>query len=131
MNSPIIGMWADYFKSGVEPTELNEPLAHDHLVVVHTGAADQMKIGGGSKIFTALFYHGEEEVKTPSGKWSFTIDGSDAASFVRIVNNPELSGSEIEVVLNTEYKYLGKDLVVAYTTEEGITGRITMDIAGL
>ena len=126
----VTALWADYFKSGVEPTP-EAPKDYDHITITHTGKAHVMKIGGNSKIFTATFFDGEKEIEYKSGEWLFTVDENDATSLINIIQNPNLQDNQIEISLAADDSYIGQDLVVSYKSNQGVIGSITMDITTL
>ena len=130
-NKNVIAMYADYFKSGVPPTPHEQIANYDRIEVVHTGKAHSMKIGGNSKIFTALFYRGDEEVEYKPGEWIFTVNNNEANSLINIIDNPNLQDNQIEISLAAQDEYIGEDLIVAYKSEAGIIGSVTMDIQTL
>lgn len=127
----VIAMWANYWKSGVPPTPHEVVKDYDRIEIVHTGKAHSMKIGGNSKIFTAHFYRGDEEVEYKPGEWMFTVNDNEANSLINIIENPNLQDNQIEISLRADDSYIGEDLIVAYKSEVGVIGSITMDIQTL
>lgn len=127
--SPIIGMWADYFKDGLEAVEPKPPRPDQHIVIEHTGVGHKMKIGGNSKVFTAVFYNGDTASDyIENGTWRFSVDGSEASDLVIIEQKEK---NQIEISLDADISYIGKDLLVTYTSESGLIGKILMDITTL
>ena len=110
----IVGMWADYYsKDGTTPQD--EDLTNVHAVVSYSGNG-AIKVGGGYKKLTVIFYNKEIPIDLMLGNWTFTIDED---------------GDHIKVKFTGSEDYMGKSLVVSYETYKGITGSAELAIRGI
>lgn len=109
----IIGMWADWFSSNIEPT----PIIPDDDVpqvtsVVSCSGKPQIKIGGSAKTLTVTFQDedGAETGYVP-GSWSFTIDGEDASSLLAI---NQVEDGKVKITFVGDDTYINKILTATF-----------------
>lgn len=127
----VIGMWADYYKSDIpveDPKETPEP-QKIYCKITHTGTKPEVKIGGNFKTFTVKFYDDVGETYVRHGFWKYEIDGKDAQN---LIETKIISDDKMKLKFHAdEDSYIGKDLVISYVSDGGISTSITMNIAGL
>lgn len=119
-NGNIIGMWADYFQSPIEPKETqseNRPDS-DYGIITCSGHTQKLKIGGGYKTLTCSFF-------TPSGKpaahtaaeWHFSIDGLSADD--SIIQSQTDTPNSVRIKCPNDQNYIGKILTVSVQDDSG------------
>ena len=86
----IIGMWADYYKSAIEPSDYTPTKKKTELsiIVTSSGIKPEIKCGGSYKKFTANYYdaNGESIPFNENGKWSFAMYNADG-NFISVDEN--------------------------------------------
>lgn len=114
----IIGMWANYYDSSIEPVLIDnsESTIFSSIVseITASGNSNQIRIGG-SKTFTISFYEGDELIEHDFGSWSFNIDGEDATDILSISFPAE---NKVRIKFKGDDSYIGKILSITNTSEE-------------
>ena len=134
-NGKVVGMWADYWNTGLEPTIPNE----DETLTIrgeisYSGLNPQIKIGGSYKKFTIKFYDDETEIDFKSGSWKFSIDGNDASDLITTLTSEassDVNENQVKVKFIGDNTWLNKILNVAYTSDDGIESNIDIEIIGV
>lgn len=144
--STIIGMWADYNKSGVTPEEYGDPIVPTRIInIEYNDIEPEIKIQGSSVLFAVKFIDGTDEtLKTElpfePGDWSFTINDQDATDLLEITypdDSDELKENQITIRFIGPNKYIGKILCVKFRTDKDkgadyiVSGYVEMSIVGL
>lgn len=133
----VIGMWADYYSSAIEPKDDIEPetIKKQYAVITYSGVKPEIKIGGSYKKFTVDFYDIDN---TPmpyiNGLWSFAIDGMDVTALVNTLTqatSTELNVNQIKAKFPKDDSYIGKVLDVTFTSSTGISATIQMELKAL
>ncbi len=125
----VIGMWCNYFTTdGIAPDD-QKPQADIHSVISYVGKPS-IKVGGSFKKFTVNFYDGETPIGYKLGQWGFTLDGQDASSLVQL-DNTDVDENQVKVKFVGSDKYMGKALVVSFTTTTGITSSVDIAVTGV
>lgn len=114
----IIGMWANYWNSNIEPTPItpDEPSQLVTAKITCTGKP-QFKIGGSSKTFTVTFYNGENQEITDHavGSWALFIGDNRVENtlleYSRIPDYP----NKIKIKFLGDDSYIGKVITVKHT----------------
>ena len=76
----VIGMWADYYIRGIEPSATSKPVGNIYSAISYSGTQNsQLRIKANPKKFTVTFYDTDGETDYRDGSWSYAIDGKDAA----------------------------------------------------
>ena len=125
----IIGQWAGYYSSTIEPT----PVDYDEspsiqTIVVTCSGKPQIKVGGSTKTITATFYNGNGEVSEyESGTWGFSIDGDNVSSLLTVTS---VSDGKIRVKFNGGDEYINKILRVSFVSGQ-ITSYVDIEILPL
>lgn len=132
----VIGLWADYYKENITPTDhdIVPEIVNKYSVITYSGTTPIMKVGGSYKKFTVTFYKDDEVTDFEDGEWSFTIDDIDATDLIKVLTptySSELNENQIKVKFIGSGSYIGKNIVATYTSTTGIKSSVTMDIAGL
>lgn len=127
--STIIGMWADYFKDGIIPSDYQEENPRLRLEITHPGKPE-IKIGGNYKKFTVTFYDDDDVINHIDGQWFFTIDGKDISSLLSI-DRDECDKNQIKIKLNNVDDLIGKVMIVSYESYNGITNNIEITLVGV
>ena len=131
----IIGMWADYYVSEVEPTAAIQavellPPSSITSVITCTGRP-QFKVGGSAKTFTVSYYNEEnEQVQDhPPGEWSFSIDDTPLDTEL-LTLTPSADGVKIKVKFLGDDSYIGKILTITNTAED-VAASLRVEIIAL
>lgn len=138
----IIGMWADYFRSELKPSEF-VPRDKEESVLLNNpknnisfnGLKPQIKVGGSFKTLTAHFYNSQnlEIANTENCVWTFTVDNEDATNVLEVVNftsDGNLQNNQIKIRFKDNDDYLGK-ILVAHCYWNSQTIETCLEIVGL
>lgn len=125
-NGNVIGMWADYYDEPINSDPI--PTSSVYSVITFSAKA-QLKVGGGYKKFATKFYNDGVEIPPENGTWSFTIDGVDASALVDFVAGA--TDSEMKIKFLGDDEYLGKQMIITYTSISSVASNVTVDIIGL
>ena len=112
----IVGQWADYYSSAIQPLEVDydDDLSLVQTVVITCSGKSQIKVGGSSKTLTVSFYDADgESIGYQSGSWDFTIDDTDASNLLTITS---VSDDKVKVKFNGGDEYINKILKVGFTS---------------
>ena len=129
----IIGMWANYFNSNVEPTPVTiDDDSNNYSSITSTitcSGKPQIKIGGSAKTFTVKYYDnvGDEIFNHEIGGWSFAVDGEDVSN---TLFNFTVDANKIKVKFLGDDSYIGKILTVTNTSND-VTSSIDIEIIAL
>lgn len=118
----IIGMWADYYKSDITPTDWEQEKTKT-LTITHAGLLPEIKVGGSYKKFIVT----SNEEENVEGVWSYEIDSEDASELVKTMELPE----GIKIKFLGDDSYLDKNLTITFTSVDGISASIDVDIVSL
>ena len=120
----IVGKWADYFSSNVEPTPItpDEDQSISSSTVtskITCSGKPQFKIGGSAKTFTVTYYNEDNEVVEdyPVGNWTFSVDGVPVDEELLTLT---LDGNKVKVKFLGNDSYIGKILTVTNTSGDAI-----------
>lgn len=135
-NGNVIGMWANYYSSNIEPKPL-EPNLEDYIisknkiVITHAGLKPEIKIGGSYKTFNVKYLNSDdEELTLPfGGIWEYLID--DVLIDPTLITNIDDGMGKNKVKFNGDLSYLGKILTIKYTSGDGVIGTIDVEIKRL
>lgn len=134
-NGNVIGMWADFYESNIEPERPSvEPQLQIHSSISYSGTKPEIKSGGSYKKFTVRFFKDDDEIEFQEGAWSYSIDGEDASELLTILDNTmssDVNENQIKIKFNKDDGYIGKVLVVSYTTIFGTKSSVEIQILGL
>ena len=103
-------MIADYNLSPVTPQAAIEDRPDD-FKVTYSGASPSLKVRGGYRTFTVMFWKGVVDWSTVS----FTINNEDAASLLAT----SINGDKIRIRFLGDEQYLGKIVVMKVKDETG------------
>lgn len=123
----VIGMWADYWETSVEPEfpETDHPITYS--VISYSGLTPEIKIGGSYKKYNVAFYINDSQIETQSGDWIFTYrttesdEPIDASDLVDVIIIDE---SNIKVKFIGGEKYYNGILNVTYTSHNDISSTL-------
>ena len=124
-NGNVIGMWADYWKDNLTPTDY-DPTTTIRSEIVFSGVSPTLKINGSSKKFTVKFYDDETEIDPLDGQWQFFIDDADASSLLEIKNVSDYSVN-VKFTEN-DLTYISKVLTINYIASNGVTSSVDVEI---
>ena len=119
----IIGMWANYWSSNIEPTPVmqdNDSISSPITSRITCSGKPQFRIGGSAKTFTVTYYdYNDEELPDyEAGDWSFIIDGISVPNELLTLT---LSGNKIKVKFLGDDSYIGKILTITNTSGDIIS----------
>lgn len=128
----VIGMWADYWKTKIEPKEYERPISTVYSSISYSGVSPQIKVGGSYKKFTVTFYDGDNVIDPIDGEWTFTIDGQDVSSIFNVlqVSDGQMESNQIKIKAPKDQNYIGKVLTISYITSE-TTSSLDVEIVAL
>ena len=127
-NGNIIGMWADYYKSSIEPIPIKPDDQSGINIVISCSGKHQLKIGGSAKTLTVSFIDvNGEQVEFQSGDWLFAIDGEDVSALLTLTS---VSDNKIKIEFNGDDSYINKILTATFTSGD-ISSSLDLEILPL
>lgn len=121
-NGNIIGMWADYFKSSIAPTDPSTPTPTPSSITAKISASTStIKVGGSYKNLTVnLFNDSNEDITTKYAdatiSWSCSIDNEDWTDKVTWRDSTEFNQKKLK--FPNDAAVIGKILTVKCTIEK-------------
>lgn len=115
----IIGMWADYYSTSIEPTEPVTVNPDTTIISAKILASSQtIKVGGSYKTLSIQITNKDEiditnDYTTATYTWTCDIDGIDMKDKVKWLNTSEFN--KIKLKFTDDRSYLGKILHVVCT----------------
>ena len=130
-NGNVIGMWADYLSTGVEPEDKpdDEPMGV-YSKITYTGKEQVIKINGSFKKFEVQFFDDIGPIPFKHGIWKYYVEGEEVGRFIK-TDESNINENQIRIKFIGPDDYIGKDLVVTYRSDVGIESSIKMNIQGL
>lgn len=133
----VIGMYADYWKEGIEPKVVennNDPDSDfyekpDVTSTITCSGKQQIRIGGSPKTFTVTYYDEEhnEILDHPVGDWIFKIDDEPVENELFDLT---FDGSKVKIKFLGNDDYIGKILTV--TNQSGdVSSSLKIEIIAL
>lgn len=113
----VIGMWADYFNSNIEPTFVPEDTTYSSITSKITcSGKPQFKVGGSAKTFTVTFYDNENQEMTDHqvGSWALSIDGDALSNTLFSLTE---DGNKAKIKFLGDDSYIGK--IITITNSSG------------
>lgn len=130
----IVGMYADWFQSEVEPvsvlpTDTPTPSPTTTATITCSGK-QQIRIGGSAKTFTVTFTDEDgTSIDTLPGTWEFSIDGESVPKELLTLT---VIDNRVKVKFLGDDSYIGKILTVTYKVDdEDITTSLPIEIIAL
>ena len=116
----VVGMWANYFNSNVEPTFVPEDTTYSSITSTITCSGKcQIKVGGSAKTFTVNYFDSDGDVLsdyTP-GEWKFQIDEVDVSNTLLTVTSSD-DNKKMKIKFLGDDSYIGKILNITNTSNE-------------
>lgn len=141
-NGNIIGMWADYFTSPIEPSDDPYPDIPDSEIE-YLGGTPNMKVGGGYKKFSIVFMDG----KFRPGVWKYYTRKTEDDPWIPFMDMMEITDglevNEIKLHFGLDkdktsdkttkdyYEYINNILKLEYVTDDGIETSLESTITSL
>lgn len=124
-NGNIIGMWADYYDSSIEPTDPDTPSTTPSYITAKISAStSSIKVGGSFRTLTTnLFNESNEDITSEYENslftWTCSIDGEDWTDIVTWRSGTKFNQTKLSFPLDKTQ--LGKILSVkcVITKDEG------------
>lgn len=124
----IIGAWADWFSSNIQPTPVDIDTPSTIISSITCSGKQQLKVGGSAKTLTVVFYdENGEPTDYQSGEWVFAIDDANASDLLTITT---VADGKIKVKFNGDDSYINKILKVTFTSGE-ISSSLDLEILPL
>lgn len=119
----IIGAWADWFSSNIQPTPVDIDTPSTITSSITCSGKQQLKVGGSAKTLTVVFYdENGEPTDYQSGEWSYAIDDADVSDLLTVTN---VADGKIKVKFDGDDSYINKILRVTFTAGDIIS---TLDL---
>lgn len=138
----VIGMWADYYTSSLEPTNYQKETTVSSSIGF-SGANSDIKIGGSYKQYAINF----EDGKYRTGKWEYYIREKETDSLIKfndiIEKTDGLKNNEIKIHFGLDkdknsnkttedyYEFIDWILTIKYVTDDGIETSLDVAIKSL
>lgn len=128
-NGIVVGKWADYYQSPVEPTFIPDDVPSSITSRITCSGKPLFKIGGSAKTFTVTFYNLENQEITDHdvGSWSWSIDG---VGIPNTLVEYALDGNKLKLKFLGDDSYIGKILTVT-NTSNSIVSSLDVEITAL
>ena len=130
-NGNIIGMWANYFKSNLEPTpvDIDDTLPSSITSKITCSGKPQFKIGGSAKTFTVTYYdeNGQKMSDYTVGRWTFKIDDISIPSELLVLTEMD---NTIKIKFLGDDSYIGKIFTVINTSGD-VVSSLNVEIIAL
>lgn len=120
----VIGMWADYWKSEIEPTTPTPPPKDAYCKISYNSLTPQIRVGGSYRLLDVVFYHIEPSV----GSWSFSVN--DTEEPIGNLLDTVIDGNEVKVKFIGDDMYIGHILTIEYVNGE-MSDKLELEIVGL
>ena len=131
----IVGMYADWFQSEVEPisvlpTDNHATPSPTITATITCSGKQQIRIGGSAKTFTVVFADEDgTPIDTLPGTWEFSIDGESVSQELLTLT---VTDNRVKVKFLGDDSYIGKILTVTYKVDdEDITTSLPIEIIAL
>lgn len=129
-NGNVLGMWANYYNSNVEPTPIipdQDDTPSTVTAKITCSGKPQFKIGGSPKTFTVTYYDSENQEITDHavGSWALYIDGERLIGRTVMYEYISDQPNKIKITFNGDDSYIGKVITV---TNESIDVTATMQV---
>ena len=129
----ILGMWANYYKSNLEPVPVDQEESTFSTAVtarIVCSGKLQLKVGGSAKTFTVAYYdvNGNVLPAFNIGQWSFTINGERANDLITVTEQEDAHKIKVEFLGGDDY--IGKVLTVT-NNSNGIISSLDVEIIPL
>ena len=114
----IIGMWADYYDSYIEPVSIDSDTSYSSISSNITCSGKcQIKVGGSAKTFTVNYFdvNGNLMPDFTPGTWSFEIDGNPVSDTLMELTQFE-DNRKIKLKFLGDDSYIGKILNITNTS---------------
>ncbi len=128
--STIVGMYADYYREAVPPTEISMESPIDLRVEITYVGKAQIRVDGGRKKLTVQFFDGTEAHSFIPGTWTYEINGENVNDLVVLCEDTALTENEFKIQFNGDMRYIGEILKATYITESGLSSSIELKIGG-
>lgn len=130
-NGNVLGMWANYYSSAIEPQPLeSDVIINNKIVINYSGLKPEIKIGGSYKTFTAKYYdENDNELPISGGIWEYLID--DIPIDPDLITSIDDGFGKNKVKFNGDLSYLGKIITIKFTSSDGVTNAIEVEIKRL
>lgn len=119
-------MLAGYYDSIIEPVESNngEELIST-ATIIYSGTRPTIKVGGSSKLFTAVFSCDDTIVD----KWTISDENGDISADTEnyII---ECSGAKLNLKVSQNYYLIGKKLIVQVIGSDGSKAELNVEVIG-
>lgn len=125
----IIGMWGDYFSTGLTPTPIEDdekPIPKLHAKIQVVGKPEIM-IGYTKRLKLSFFDEDEKEVEVITGLWEFSCGAEEMKEHISVT---QITNDQIEIKLDCEDDYIGEILLVTYTSYNGVSATAEIVIGG-
>lgn len=145
-NGNVIGMYADYYSSTVQPEEFDQttptvPDTEIYSKISYSGLKPELKSGGSYKKFTVDFYDiNNESIEFQSGEWKFAIrsdqsqeweDATDLVGTLTHNDSTDVDENQIKVKFIGGDMYISDQLRISYVTDYGVESNVEIEILGL
>ena len=132
----IIGMWADFYKSNIEPTPIVPDILDDDstpisnfVSTVTCSGRNEIKVGGSAKTLTVSFKDGQgDPIEFQPGEWSFTLD--DEPIPLDLITITDVAENKIKVKFHGGDEFIGKILEAIYTSGD-VVSSLRLEIIAL
>lgn len=132
----IIGMWADFYKSNIEPTPIVPDVSDDDSTSISNFAStitcsgkNQIKVGGSTKTLTVSFTDNQgDPIEFQPGEWSFNLD--DEPIPLDLITITDVAENKIKVKFHGGDEFIGKMLEAIYTSGD-VVSSLRLEIIAL
>lgn len=121
----VIGMWADYWKSSIEPEVPTTPSENDpYCKIKYNGLSPQIKVGGSYRLLDVDFFNMPESI----GSWSFSVN--DTTASISDLLDIDINGNKVKVKFIGDDLFIGHILTITYVNGD-VSDTLELEIVGL
>ena len=127
----VIGMWADYLSSEIEPADVEEDIFSPVTAKITCSGKPQIKVGGSAKTFTINYYDYNDELlqEYEPGLWRIYIGETLIPNILVDLTYSE-DNRKVKVKFLGDDSYIGSILTVK-NTSNNISASLDVEIVAL
>lgn len=118
-NGNVIGMWADYYKSGITPEENTNKEDNSYAIISYSSVNPEIKVGSNTfKKLDVTFYNGDNLTTPILGVWEITSDYTyNGNTISQIIETEIVNDYQLKIKIpksSIADMWIGKKMTVKY-----------------
>ena len=130
----VIGMWADYYVSNIEPSPVEPDISEDGKLdafssTITCSGKNQIRVGGSSKTLTVSFQDNNgDPIEYQQGEWYFSLDDEPLSNDLLLVT--PISDGKVTIKFLGDDEYIGKILQAKFISGD-VVSSLNIEIIAL